>query len=233
MSNKSRRRVTTAAGAILAGAAIPLVAAGIAWADDLPLPPTVQGIEQLGVPPLEAIAADLAEASGQPVAISVDGINYTDGIAGATALSGNSSDVAVAIGQNAYADAGVNDSALYQYDNAYADGTNAFADAGGSSSYFGTPGGSHDTAIDIGNNSANGDGAGAWGSGDHVSVIGANDSIAAIGNADTLTAAGSGDFLPVFGSSDAITVTSSDLTLAPLNGMDVIEFLTPFGSFVP
>jgi hypothetical protein len=33
MSHKSRRRVTIAAGAVLAGAAIPIAAAGIAWAD--------------------------------------------------------------------------------------------------------------------------------------------------------------------------------------------------------
>jgi hypothetical protein len=35
MSNKSRRRVTMAAGAVLAGAAIPIAAAGTAWADDI------------------------------------------------------------------------------------------------------------------------------------------------------------------------------------------------------
>ena len=33
MSNKSRRRMTMAAGALLAGAAIPIAAAGTAWAE--------------------------------------------------------------------------------------------------------------------------------------------------------------------------------------------------------
>ena len=52
MSNKSRRsvkkssrRVSMAAGALLAGAAIPIAAAGSAWADDTPVVPGIPVVD--------------------------------------------------------------------------------------------------------------------------------------------------------------------------------------------
>ena len=51
MSNKSRRRIKLAAGAILAGAAIPIAAAGTAWADDDQQPQQVRSPQRAPVRP--------------------------------------------------------------------------------------------------------------------------------------------------------------------------------------
>jgi hypothetical protein len=101
MSNTSRRRIKLAAGAILAGAAIPIAAAGTAWADTTE---TQQQLENQGLSPNEAQAVVNAEApGGTAVEVSYDGKVVVDanqpGIAGmdATATSARN-DVSAAIG---------------------------------------------------------------------------------------------------------------------------------------
>lgn len=100
MSNKSRRRITTAAGAIIAGAAIPLAAAATAWADTTE---TQQQLENQGLSSNEAQAVVNAENDGTAVQVSYDGkivVNANQpGIAGmdATATSARN-DVSAAIG---------------------------------------------------------------------------------------------------------------------------------------
>lgn len=231
MSNKSFRRVTVAAGAILAGAAIPLAAAGSAWADDPPLP----GLGQLvadGVPLGEAIAAEAAAAFGQPVAVSVDGVTYTDAQAaadGTTALSGAvKSDVAVAIGNGSYAAA-----TGASGDNAYASGKDAQALALGTS----------DRVYDVGNNPNNtGYGAEATGNSDNVTVFGNSDVIVATGSNDTVGVAGgttaSGDVLLDSGNHDLVGVLGNDLgsltspvdiTHSGTMMMPYFESVTPLG----
>jgi hypothetical protein len=121
MSNKSRRRASTsrrrltlAAGALLAGAAIPIAAAGTAWADETQ---TVGQLEHEGLSASEAKAVYNAEqpaatakdpTGGTPVQVSYDGttvVNANNPSAAATADSGTGPhDVAAAIGggSNAY-----------------------------------------------------------------------------------------------------------------------------------
>jgi hypothetical protein len=100
MSNKSRR-IKLAAGAILAGAAIPIAAAGTAWADTTE---NQQQLENQGFSSSEAQAIVNAEApGGTAVQVSYDGKIVVDanqpGIAGmdATATSARN-DVSAAIG---------------------------------------------------------------------------------------------------------------------------------------
>ena len=75
MSNKSRRRLTMAAGALLAGAAIPIAAAGTAWADDTNTDQTetAKQLEHQGLTHAEAQAVVTAEGNGTPVQVSYDG----------------------------------------------------------------------------------------------------------------------------------------------------------------
>ena len=106
MSGKSRRRATTsrrrvamATGALLAGAAIPIAAAGTAWADETQ---TAGQLEREGLSPSEAKAVVAAEDDGTPVQVSYDGKMIVDANQGgasgdATAASGTK-DVAIAIG---------------------------------------------------------------------------------------------------------------------------------------
>src|ERR1700761_9524537 len=89
MSHKSRRRLTLAAGAIVAGAAIPIAAAGIAWAnvDD-------------------SLASLVAVGDGQPMEISFDGQVLIDTCGNeCTAISGTDNDLAIAYGDGSYAEA--------------------------------------------------------------------------------------------------------------------------------
>ncbi len=248
MSNKSRRRVTLAAGAILAGAAIPIAATGTAWAqggDDLP---NYQTLVSQGVPPAEAAAAEAAAAAHTPVSVSDtagtfnDGYTGVDGAANSSSVLGVKSDSAVAIGTGSDAVAGANSTTTN--DNAYASGTNAYADAGGSNSYFGTAGGSHDTAYDIGNNPNDSGqyGAGAWGSNDNLSVYGSSDSIAVTGSHDNVGVAGgtptSGDYVLDPKSYDVVGVTGNDIgsSSVPVDishggtaFMPYFDSVTPFG----
>jgi hypothetical protein len=109
-ATKSRHRVTMAAGAILAGAAIPLATAGTAWADDTVTQTTtdkmetVQELEKQGLSTSQANAVFAAEQpGGTPVEVSVDGkevvVENQGGTAetDATARSGTG-DFSVAIG---------------------------------------------------------------------------------------------------------------------------------------
>jgi hypothetical protein len=102
MSNKSRRRVTTsrrratmAAGVILAGAAIPLAAAGTAWADD---------------DTITVAQAEKDAKAGEQVDISINGKTIKDTCAGAcTADSGTKGEHNTAIAIGAGSDATVTD----------------------------------------------------------------------------------------------------------------------------
>jgi hypothetical protein len=84
-ATQSRRRVTMAAGALLAGAAIPLVAAGTAWADD---------------DTITVAQAEKDAKAGEQVDISVNGKTIMDTCATCTADSGAVGDhnKAIAIG---------------------------------------------------------------------------------------------------------------------------------------
>ena len=200
MSNKSRRRVKIAAGAILAGAAIPIAAAGTAWAQT----ESVSTLEGQGLTASEATAVYNAEnVYPTPVQVSVGGTTVVNDHQGtspateATATSGlGAHDVAVAIGPGSDATAGVPGSTAYTNDNAYAYGPGAYADAGVSSSFSSTttPGGSNDNATDIGSNAGaapnSHDGAYAVGNYDTVNVFGNNDQVAATNYLDLVTVAG-------------------------------------------
>jgi trimeric autotransporter adhesin len=130
MSNTSRRRgttsprrVTLAAGAILAGAAIiPLAAAGTAWADGTE---TVSQLEAQGLSATEAKDVAAAEMNGTPVQVSYDGetvVNANNAGTEATATSGTGHDVAAAIGDSSSATATGGTKDL-----AFADGTSSTA----------------------------------------------------------------------------------------------------------
>jgi hypothetical protein len=106
MSNTSRRRATTsrpritlAAGVFLAGAVIPIAAAGTAWADETGSQnqtETVGQLERQGLSASQAEAVVKAEKDGTPVQVSYDGttvvnanIQGTGSATEATATSGH------------------------------------------------------------------------------------------------------------------------------------------------
>jgi hypothetical protein len=100
MSRKSRRRVAMAAGAVLAGAVIPIAAAGTAWADDDTI--TVAQAEKLA-------------KAGEQVDISVNGKTIKDTCMGAcTADSGavgeHNKAIAIGAGSEAEIENGATDS---------------------------------------------------------------------------------------------------------------------------
>jgi hypothetical protein len=155
MSNKSRRRVKIAAGAILAGAAIPIAAAGTAWADEpttTDQTETAKQLEHQGLTHAEAQAVVTAEGNGTPVQVSYDGttvVNDNQGSGPSTDASAVSDtgpkDVAAAIGAGSQAGAGagtvtltnVNGEGTYSYailpgqdDTAFANGANTEAFSG-------------------------------------------------------------------------------------------------------
>jgi hypothetical protein len=138
--NRSRRRVAMAAGALLAGAAIPIAAAGTAWADDTVTQTTPDKTETLtqlehqGLLTNYAQAVVTAEGNGEAVEVSYNGKIVVDDNQGSTASTeatakSATKDVAVAIG-------GGTDST--------ASGTGAIALTDGSNT--GTTGGNSDTA---------------------------------------------------------------------------------------
>jgi hypothetical protein len=94
MSKKSRRRLTLAAGAILAGAAIPIAAAGTAWADDDTI--TVAQAEKLA-------------KAGEQVEISVNGKTIKDTCVTCFADSGTTGEHNTAIAVGAGSEATVSD----------------------------------------------------------------------------------------------------------------------------
>jgi trimeric autotransporter adhesin len=109
-ATNSRRRLALAAGAILAGAAIPFAAAGTAWADDTTTqttPDKTETLTQLEHQGLDATNAGLvtaAESSGEAVEVSYNGKivvddNNTGGTASTDAAAKSAAkDVAAAIG---------------------------------------------------------------------------------------------------------------------------------------
>jgi hypothetical protein len=169
MSNKSRRRMKMAAGAILAGAAIPIAAAGAAWADDtLTTDQTERAgqLERQGLTGAEARDVVTAEKDGTPVQVSYDGqtvVNDNQSAADAassgqaTATSGGTHDVAAAIGDGSTSKAGTDATGAPVtgdiHDRAFANGAGANASVGYDATYQGTGTVSHDTAT------ANGDGS--------------------------------------------------------------------------
>lgn len=108
MSTKSRRHMKLAAGAILAGAAIPIAAAGAAWADDTAAPvdktETQAQLEAQGLSSAQAQAVVNAENGTTPVEVSYDGKIVVEANEGgtastdATASSGRHDAVSAAIG---------------------------------------------------------------------------------------------------------------------------------------
>ena len=153
MSNKSRRRVKIAAGAILAGAAIPIAAAGTAWADDSATPNQTETLTQLenqGLSSDQAQAVVTAEGNGTPVEVSYDGTIVVDvnqgGTAGTDATARSASnDVSAAIGDGSVSTSQKAGAV------AFSDGTNDHAIARGPGAsaqvidYFGAT--ANDTAI--------------------------------------------------------------------------------------
>jgi hypothetical protein len=137
MSDKSRRHIKLAAGAILAGAAIPIASAGAAWADDTSTPDETQRAGQLhreGLTGAEARAVVAAEKDGTAVEVSHDNtivVNDNNADGTATASSGTTHDVAAAIGDGSTATDNTGDSK----DRAFANGAGTSAtitDASGS-----------------------------------------------------------------------------------------------------
>jgi hypothetical protein len=175
MSNKSRRRLTLAAGALLAGAAIPIAAAGVAWADDpaqADQTETAKQLEHQGLTKAEAQAVVTAENNSTPVQVSYDDttvVNDNQGATSADQASASSAagpkDVATAIGDGSIAGAagsetigsGIDDKAYADGPNAEAlsgDGSHDSASATGDSAYSVAVGGNHNTATDNGSSSA-------------------------------------------------------------------------------
>ena len=129
MSNKSRRRIKMAAGAILAGAAIPIAAAGTAWADDSVTSDQTESYLKLisqGLSPSEAAEVVKAEhGTTTPVEVSYNGtvvVDANNSSNEATAFSEyvGTKNVAAAIGDGAVASDGAGDS----NDRAFANGAN-------------------------------------------------------------------------------------------------------------
>jgi len=167
-ANTSRRRVAMAAGAILAGAAIPIAATGTAWADetsDLTVAPkteTVAELERQGLSAAEARAVYEAEqpagtahdaTAGTAVQVSFDGsivVNANNSTDEASATSGAVKDVATAIGDGSVAQAGTGTDAY----NVPLTGSDdkAFANGGGSTAVSG--GGNVDNASATGTDSS-------------------------------------------------------------------------------
>jgi hypothetical protein len=176
-----------AAGAILAGAAIPIAAAATAWADETE---TTGQLEHQGLTRAEAHLVVSAENNGTPVQVSYDGstvVNDNQGAAPsaeASAASGSGPhDVAAAIGGGSIADA----SAGYTGDHdtsiatggAYAssgDGNHDTATANGYDSTASAGVGNYDTATVTGNGSE--------------ATTGGDSNTSALGNHDTATVTG-------------------------------------------
>ena len=211
MSNKSRRRMKMAAGALLTGAAIPIAAAGAAWADDTSTPDETQRAGQLhreGLTGAEARAVVAAEKDGTAVQVSHDNtIVVNDNNSGneATATSGTTHDVAAAIGEASTASDSTGDSK----DTAFANGveasatiynaTDSKATAEGSSS-FGAPSDAHiagTSSVAVTDSSATATNGGT------AQVIDGLDSSATSGGNDHAVASG-------FGVADIFDGSSSD-----------------------
>jgi hypothetical protein len=239
MSNRSRRRVTLAAGAILAGAVTALAAAGSACADD-----ETETFSQLvgqGLNYYEAYEVVQAEDTGLPVEVSYDGNLVVDTnqvvnpLTGAVAESDPDNDVAVAIATNSPAilNQTIADATGGSNDVAFADGGGSFAQAGNEvpdfpvisdnndtataiGTYsFAMAEGNHETAVDMGNNSF----ADAYGGNDNTVY----DLGSGVGNGVNNIMAGGGDDL-VFGLGNGLPDTDVVNT-------DVFDIVTPFGTF--
>jgi hypothetical protein len=243
MSNKSRRRVKMAAGAILAGAAIPIAAAGTAWADDSaaadPAAATTETTKQLehqGLTHAEAQAVATAEANGTPVEVSHDSIIVVNDNQGttstteATAASGFAQkENAVAIGGGSVADSGTGsptighgpvDLSPGKHDTAFANGAGAEAYSGAgnddTASATGTGTEAYAVLCDHDTSTANGDGSKA-GTGGSFLEYGDHDKATVTGT-DSQAYAGTDNANP--GSRDSAKVDGSDSTAEAGFGFD-------------
>ena len=193
MSKESRRRLTLAAGAIVAGAVIPIAAAASAWADDET--ETFLQLVGQGLNYYEAYEVVQAEDTGLPVEVSYDGNlvvetnQIVNPLTGAVAESGPNSDVAAAIATNSPA-------ILNQTIAEATRGSNdvAFADGGGSFAFAGnevpdTIANNNDTATAIGTYSS---AFAVDGNNDSATDIGSNSLAEATANSDTVYDVGSG-----------------------------------------
>jgi hypothetical protein len=239
MSNKSRHRLTLAAGALLAGAAIPIAAAGTAWADDTQ---TVSQLEHEGLSASQAKAVFNAEqpagtakdpTAGTAVEVSYQGtlvVNANNHGDTATADSGTGAkDVAVAIGTGSSSLAGTGTDGVSltgNDDKAFANGVDATAQSGaGNDDTASATGkdsqayaliGSHDSST------ANGATADASTGGSTIDTT----TIDKLGNYDKAIANGAGDTAfagtstPVASSHDTATVTGTDSFAQAVEGND-------------
>ncbi len=215
MSTTSCRRLTLAAGAILAGAVIPITAAASAWADGLTETEDFGQLVGQGLNYYEAYEVVEAESNGLPVEVSYDGQvvvednEPTDPLLGAFAESGSGTDVAAAIATNSPAieNQTIADALLGSNNVAFADGGGSFALAGnevptsisnydtataiGTYSFAYATSGSNNSATDIGSNSF----ADSTGNHDITYDVGSG-----VGNgANSISAGGDNDFVIGFG----------------------------------
>lgn len=241
MSNESRRRLTVVAGAVAAGAVIPIAAAASAWAND-----ETENFSQLvsqGLNYYEAYEVVQAENTGLPVEVSYDGNLVVDTnqianpLTGAVAESGPDNDIAAAIATNspailnqtiATAIGGSNDVA-------FADGGGAFVQAGDiaplsllpladSASY------NNDTATAIGTYSfaMAGDG-----NSDSATDIGSNSFANATANNDTVYDLGSGvgngaNDISAGGGDDYVIGIGNGLPNTDVVNTGVFDIVTPW-----
>ena len=216
MSHKSRRRLTLAAGAIVAGAAIPIAAAGIAWADD-------------------SLTSLVAVGDSQPMELSFDGQVVIDTCGNeCTAISGTDNDLAIAYGDGSYAEAidGQGDKATAS------DGGVALAGTGNDDTASATGYDSY-AAAGVGNgDNATADGActqalALYGNNDTASinttpgVTGFDDFAGAeYGNNDSATANGIGDYAYAGGSSEESAGGSSAVAEVSTGGTNTGNYDT-------
>jgi hypothetical protein len=207
--------LTVAAGAILAGAVIPMAAAASAWADGLTETEDFGQLVGQGLNYYEAYEVVEAESNGLPVEVSYDGQvvvednEPTDPLLGAFAESGTGTDVAAAIATNSPAieNQTIADALLGSNNVAFADGGGSFALAGnevptsisnydtataiGTYSFAYATSGSNNSATDIGSNSF----ADSTGNHDITYDVGSG-----VGNgANSISAGGDNDFVIGFG----------------------------------
>jgi hypothetical protein len=236
----SRHRVTLAAGAILAGAVIPIAAAGTAWADETE---TVSQLEHQGLSASEAKAVFNAEqptatfkdpTGGTAVEVSYQGNLVVDAnnTGTTTAESGATKDVAVAIGADSIAAAGAGADGVSlngNDDKAFANGVGATAQSGaGNTDTASATGkdsnafaaiGSHDSST------ANGLGAEASSGGSTITSGGIT-TIDTLGDYDKAIANGAGNIAfagsstPVTSSHDTATVTGTNSFAQAVEGSD-------------
>jgi hypothetical protein len=184
-ANTSRRRLSMAAGALLAGAAIPIAAAGTAWADDDTI--TIAQAEKLA-------------KAGDPVDISVNGKTIKDtclGLCSANSGTVGEHNTAIAVGDNSDAETPTGDT----HDTARATG-GATADINYASNSTATATNGGDASINIHNTPATTD------TGDHAVANGTDTTIADVELASDSSATAKG------AASNALVTGESGNTIA-------------------